>query len=172
MDQCYTLTQRDFKYTLMHTKKRITRSTVVSFLKTLDQLYSIKGTCIFGYQVVSMGKEIDEHPGMQLIVEGLNNRSPALDCWIEDGDIRNYKRGLLYKHILDLPAESMPKTVLIKRFKGLDGKLKEYVDRVQQMESEIEQLRQENRRLKNRIETQEFVFIRAGRSNLLLPSTP
>ena len=119
-----------------------------------------------------MGKEIDEHPGMQLIVEGLNNRSPALDCWIEDGDIRNYKRGLLYKHILDLPAESMPKTVLIKRFKGLDGKLKEYVDRVQQMESEIEQLRQENRRLKNRIETQEFVFIRAGRSNLLLPSTP
>ena len=172
VDECYTLRQRDLKYTLVHTIQRTTRFSVESFMATIDRLYSIKSTCIFGYNVVSMGNEINEHPGMQLIVECLNSNSPSLDCWVGGKDMKHYKRGLLYHHIIDLPVESMPRFLLVKRFKSLDNELKEYSAKNREMESNIEQLERENRRLKTRLEAQEFAFVRSGRSHLLLPPTP
>ena len=173
--ECYTLTQRDLKYTLVRSRVRVVRSTVTSFMCYLQEKYGIRGTSIFGYSEVSMGCEIDEHPGMALIVRAFNENSPDLDCWMEEGNPRSNPKGLLYDHINNLPEETMTRAQLLNRVKSLKGELSECKMNIAELEStalQMEPLRRENSRLKVRLETQLRIFTRAGRLNELPPPSP
>ena len=169
VDENYTLTQRDLKYTLMHTKQRTYRSTVSSFMNKMSDILGIKKTNVFGYETVSMSSEIDDHPGMKLIIESVNSGSPSLDCWTADGDVRKNRRGLLYHHLVGISEESMSKSMLVKHARDLKKKNEEMSAKLAATESENEQVRDENKRLKTKVETLEFVFITSGREHLLRP---
>lgn len=174
VDQCYTLTQRDLKYTLLHLKQRAVRSTITSLMCRLDEKFSIKSSCVFGYSAVSIGSEIDEHPGMSLIVQNLNSRdsSSLLECWMAEGNVKDNKRGLLYQYLDGFAIESMNKAQLFNHVKTLNSMLAEAKAKISELESfelELEHLRQENRRLKLKLETQLFVFAKAGRLHELQP---
>lgn len=130
---------------------------------------------MFGYPIVSLGSEVDEHPGMQLIAQNLNSGAACLDCWMAEGCIRDNKRGLLYAFLEGFSVDNMNKAQLFNQVKVLNSKLTEARALIAEMESsllEIDQLRQENRRLKLRLETQLFVFAKSGRSHELPPPSP
>ena len=150
--ECYTLTQRDLKYTLIRTQRRHPRKMMTSFMSTAPDLRS---TNVFGYEAVSMGSEIDDHPGMKLIVEGLG--SEALRCWTAAGDLRSNRRGLLYRHLPGVPLETMSKPMLVKRSKEADAKYEELSTRFNALEWEAEHTKEENKRLKRRLEILESV---------------
>ena len=172
MDECYTLTQRDLKYTLVHLLRLTVRSTMTSLMCRLDEMYQIKSASVFGYPAVSLGPEIDEHPGMLLIVEHLNKSSPLLDCWLVKGTVKDNKQGLLYAHLTGFDVDTMNKTQLLNYVKVLGRKLAEAnakASEVDTMSIELEQLLHENRRLNRKLETQRCVFIKAGRESELLP---
>lgn len=162
IDECYTLTQRDLKYTLVHILQRTVRSTMSNLMCHLDEKYQIKSACVFGYDAVLMGSEIDQHPGMLLIIENIKRASSALECWMATGEPHTNKQGMLYIHLKDNQPEAMTKTQLLKQ-------LRELKRSVEEKDREIQMHSRENRQLKQRLEAQRFVFTRAGRANELLP---
>ena len=173
VDECYTLTQRDLKYTLLHLRKRVVQSTVSSFMCYLDETYGIKSTSVFGYSAISLGAQIDEHPGMSLIISALG--SSSLDCWLAEGSIVQHTRGLLHDFLSGMSLESMTKGQMMHHVKTLKKELVDAKAQILELESvsiQNEELRSENRRLKIRLETQLFIFAKAGRSHEVLPPSP
>ena len=175
IDECYTLTQRDLKYTLIHIRKRFVRSTITSLMCRLDEEHGIKSACVFGYNYVSMGEEIDDHPGMKMIIENVKKNADILECWTSDGDIRNNKRGLLYLHLPGFDIHDMTRAQLVNHVKELNEKIRDNETRLATLETltvENDELRRENERLKRRMEIQERLFIQGGRESELLPPSP
>ena len=175
VDECYTLTQRDLKYTLLHVKSRVVRSTITSMMIALNDAYGIKSAAVFGYNAVSLGPELDEHPGMRLIADSVKLETALLECWMERGDLRSNRRGLLYNYLPGVPVDSMTRGQLLRRVKELSGQVDEAKATITDMESamlETDQLRNETRRLKRRLEIYERVFCRAGRESEIPPPSP
>ena len=175
VDECYTLTQRDLKYTLVHIKNRAVRSTMTSMMCKFDEMFNIKAANVFGYPYVSLGNEIDEHPGMKMIIENVKKNANALECWTSDGDIRKYKRGLLYPYLPGFDVQDMTKAQLVNHVKELNEKIRDDETRLATLETlpvENDELRRENKRLKRRMEIQEMLFIQGGRASELLPPSP
>ena len=112
VDECYTLTQRDLKYTLLHLRTRTVRSAITSMMARFNELYGIKIMNVFGYNGVSVGAEIDNHPGMMLMIESLKKGSPTLDCWAARGDIRKNGRGLLFNYLPGISFKDMTRLQL------------------------------------------------------------
>lgn len=100
IDECYTLVQRDVKYTLIHATKRVTVNTIGRAVAILEQETGMKRVGIFGYSELSSGSGIMEHPGMKLMIEHANQESPLFEYWLEHGDIRSYRRGLLNRFLI------------------------------------------------------------------------
>ena len=141
----------------------------------LNEVYGIKSTCVFGYNAVSMGEEIDEHPGMRMIVDGLKKESDALVSWTASGSIQDNKRGLLFNYLPGIELKDMTKMQLLNQVKEMSEAMQEAKTKITEMESAVlenEQLRAENRRLKRRVDLQEHIFITAGRASQLLPPSP
>ena len=175
IDECHTLTQRDLKYTLFHFKKRVARSTITSMMCRLDEVHGIKSASVFGYEAVSLGEEIDSHPGMHLIIDSLKRGSDALDIWTAGWDIRKNKHGLLYYHLPGFNIEEMTRVQLLNHMKQLNRTLEEKSTKIVELETtaiQNEELKAENRRLKRRLDIQEHVFISSGRASELLPPSP
>ena len=121
VDECYTLKQRDINYTLIHSTKRATRIAVTNVLIDLNELYGIKRTCVFGFETVSMGNEIYDHPGFKLMVENMNDKSPHFDSWMKPELGSGRRRGLLSNFLLaSVPYEAMTRGQLVYRVKTLD----------------------------------------------------
>lgn len=172
VDECYTLTQRDLKYTLIHARKRFSYSAITSMMTCLNEVHGIKSACVFGYDAISMGEEIDEHPGMRMIIEGLKKESSTLVSWTAGGSIRDNKRGLLYNYMPGIDFKDMTRMQLLNQVKEMSGMVEEAKIKFAEMEGaliENEQLRVENRRLKRKVDLQEHIFITAGRASELLP---
>lgn len=113
IDECYTLAQRDMKYTLVHATKRVSAHAIAKAMDILEQETGIKRVNIFGYNDFSAGSEIMEHPGMKLIIEHVNKQSPLFEYWLEAGDIRSYKRGLLNRFLLSVDLNHMSRIQLL-----------------------------------------------------------
>lgn len=175
VDECYTLTQRDLKYTLLHFKRRVFRSTMTSWMCHMDEKHGIKSTSVFGYLAVSMGDDIDEHPGMALIVDALNSGSQALECWLAEGTVRENPRSLLFDYLAGIPLELMSRPQLLNHVKRQESKIAEYKAQIEEMTAitiQVEQLQLANTRLNLRLQTQLRIFARAGRSHELPPPSP
>ena len=175
VDECYTLTQRDLKYTLLHIRARVVRSTITSMMTRLDEIYGIKCVNVFGYNGVSLGSEIDDHPGMMLIADNIKRETQSLECWIEGGDIRKYRRGLLHYCLPGFEVKDMSRLQLLNHIKELDARINESRSTIAGMESavlETEQLRNLVERQQRRIGVYERMFSRRGREDELLPPSP
>ena len=175
VDECYTLTQRDFKYTLIHVRTRIVRSTVTSMMLKLGNAYGIRAATIFGYDAVSVGQEVDEHPGMRLIEDHCRRESSCLECWTEIGNIRQHSRGLLFYCLPGVALEQMTRLQLMNHVKQLSANMEEYKATIAGMETavlETEQLRNLVERQQRRIGVYERMFSRRGREDELLPPSP
>ena len=113
IDECYTLAQRDMKYTLVHATKRVTAYAIGKAIGKLEQETGIKRFSIFGYGEISSGGDITEHPGMKLIIEHVNKQSPLLESWLECGDIRSNKRGILNRFLVSVDLNQMTRIQLL-----------------------------------------------------------
>ena len=82
-----------------------------------------------------------------------------------EGNVKNDKRGLLFQYLDGFVIESMNKAQISNHVKTLNSMLAEAKAKISELESfelELEHLRQESRRLKLKLETQLFVFAKAG----------
>ena len=123
-DECYTITWRESKYTLIHLKrsKHARLSKMKNAVVELELKYSIKGSCIMGYETLcSNNKEIcvTEHPGFRRMVELLNAKSTELNSWLQEGDVFTNKKGLLWKHIEETDPTLMTRAQLLDRIRKL-----------------------------------------------------
>jgi len=128
IDECYTLTQRDLKYTLIHTNKRISVYCMKNIFKTLESETGIKGFCIFGYDEITYGDRVSEHPGLKLMIEHMNNRSPLFDHWLRYGSLETNKRGLLTKFMTSNDLKGMSKIQLIHYIQNHKRKAEDDLD--------------------------------------------
>ena len=145
MDECYTLSQRDLKYTLFHNQKRLAKSNVACIFKDLEKKNGIRCAAVFGYEEISMGDEIDSHPGFKLMVEHMNAKSSFFECWMLNGSLEINVRGLLYRYISQNLVSSMSKSQLLTQFEAL--------------RREAEALRRENEMLQGRASIAETLEI-------------
>ena len=140
IDECYTATWRESKYTLIRLRKehRIRQSGFAKIMKQLQIEFEILGTGIFGFDTISYNSEArDEslrfHPGFKLIVDTLNRDPDNLEWWMLNGDIQSNRKGLLWKHMHAINPAEMTKAQLIMRLQNQDKLL-----------DEIKSLKQEN----------------------------
>ena len=149
IDECYTLTQRDLKYTLIHTPKRITIYSMKNVFRVLEAETGIKGSCVFGYEEICFGDGVWEHPGTKLMVEHMNNKSPDFNSWLQNGSLETNKRGLLAKFIISNNLQDMSKTQLLHYIQDYklktDAKIIEMEQEYREMEAEIYRLRDKNK---------------------------
>jgi hypothetical protein len=133
--ECYTLTQRDFKYTLLRFSSKVYLSQIVSFGKE----NGIIEQCIPGFDSIEYNRghgsvDFDGHPGFSLIVENLNTRSSALDIWMDEGDC--YADGMLWNKIECVDYSRMRKTSLVSIIKETNYKFKDLEERYKALEQQ------------------------------------
>ena len=89
IDECYTLTQRDLKYTIIHTipnKKSLFQ--IQKVLKEAKRLYDINASNIFGYDPVTANDcNLQDHPGMKLMIKCMNENDERFESWLLNGDL-------------------------------------------------------------------------------------
>ena len=136
IDQCYTVTWRESKYTLIHLpKQNRTRSTaIIKIMHKLNVAYGIITVSILGFDcIASNTKEnkddsLENHPGFKRIIEVLNTDIEMLDWWMEVGDISSNRKGLLWKFIESTEVSLMTKAQLQRKVKEWSPLIKEYKD--------------------------------------------
>lgn len=113
IDECYTLTQRDFNYTLIRTSKRVTVHCMQKVFKDLEDETGIKGTLVFGYDELNYGDSLLEHPGIKMMIEHMNQKSSQFQYWMREGTLETNKRGLLNRFMVSKDLKEMSKIQLL-----------------------------------------------------------
>ena len=103
-DQLYCITWRESKYALIHLKQsnRVRSTALSKAMERLKESHGVRGSCIIGYDPLACNTNgestVEDHPAFRKMVENLNT-GKEISIWIQDGDIRSYRKGLLYKYI-------------------------------------------------------------------------
>jgi len=170
--ECYTLTQRDLKYTLIRLAVRVYAQVVVGLMEELkiipqelpgfDSVTGISGS----------NGSMEEHPGFQLMVKHMNENSVMLDVWMEKGDLQTNKEGLLWCFRTSSDYSKMKKRKLVtmtqelveenKRLAAKQSSLEErndllalenaeHVQKVEELEEKIEKLKEKNSDLRCKV---------------------
>jgi len=117
--ECYTLTQRDLKYTLIRLFDRV----YVHAINDLMGKLKVISQHLPGYEhaagITGSNGSMEEHPGFQLIVKHMNESSPLLETWLEDGDILSNSGSLLWGFRTSVDYGQMSK-------RKLEGMVKEF----------------------------------------------
>ena len=152
IDECYTLAQRDMKYTLVHATKRVTAYAIGKAIGKLEQETGIRRFSIFGYGEISSGGDITEHPGMKLIIEHVNKQSPLLESWLECGDIRSNKRGILNRFLVSMDLDQMTRIQLLNYIRdykqSTEQELSEHEQKYFKAEEELDRRMEKIKELK------------------------
>ena len=179
IDECYTLTQRDLKYTLIHTVNRISVYRMKTIFKSFESETGIKGFCVFAYDEICYGDGIPEHPGMKLMVENMNTGSPSFEHWLLHGSLESNKRGLLSKYMLSNNLKDMSKSQLliyIQDYKlKTDAKIletqQEHDAKIHEMEQEYRDMEAEIFRLRDKVKAQKSDIRLLQADNQMLRTT-
>jgi len=166
IDECYTLSQRDLKYTLMHSQVRLVRSTISAMLKDVEMTHGIKCSPVFGYDGISMGDEIDSHPGFKLMVEHMNSKSHLFSYWMSNGSLETNARGLLYRYLPRSSTGTLSKSQLLSQNETLlrqyeimlqeNKMLQEKTAMMETLQIQAEELKRENEALRSEISSLRF----------------
>jgi hypothetical protein len=131
--ECYTLTQREFKYTLLRLSGRVYRSHLAAF----GEAHGIIEQSIPGYDSIAYNPDcsvvgFQGHPGLSLIIEHLNTQSSAVDAWIAKGGC--LEDGMLGKQLEIRNYDRMTKVNAISKLKRSDAKYNELLLKYEAME--------------------------------------
>jgi len=128
LNECYTVTWRESKYTLLHCAKadRISMEAMKQVTSAMEERYGIVfNASVLGYDALcsndlSNGESLENHPGFKRMVELLNTGSEELEWWIDDDKtcIREYRKGLLWRYIESTDPEKMTFKQLVSRVKA------------------------------------------------------
>jgi hypothetical protein len=142
--ECYTLTQRDLKYTMIRLSVRVY---VKAINDLMDELIVIPQQ-LPGYEKVTgitgSHGSINEHPGFQLIVKHMNENSPLLQVWMEDGDLLSNSGGLLWGFRTSLDYSRIRKRKLEEMAKEFASENKRLVAQIASLEERCDLLALEN----------------------------
>ena len=133
-DECYTITWRESKYTLIHLNS-VNRMRMTPMNKAMNLLkadHGIISNAIAGYEVLSCNDQneelISQHPGFKRLVELLNTNSAEIRSWLEKGDLLTYRKGLLWKYIESTDLKKMTHGQLVDKIKKLESFARENTD--------------------------------------------
>ena len=144
IDECYTLTQRDLKYTIIHLTKKQTLTSVQKMLKKAETYHGIKPTNVFGYDCIAGNDStLPDHPGMRLMIENMNKRNDSFEYWLLKDDLYSNTRGILYKFLTDVDRSKMTKSQLEFLVKQQERKHKEKVSELRDQLLDCEQCNEE-----------------------------
>lgn len=132
-DQCYTITWRESKYTLIHLKHedRVRSTKLRKIMSHLQESHGIIGSSITGYDMLACNeKDSDEnihnHPGFKKMIEILNGKIDELKWWLANGDIHSNRRGLLWKYIESIEQSKKTRVQLREQISKMAPKIEEY----------------------------------------------
>ena len=164
VDECYTLSQREFKYTLIHSQVRVSRWTICNILKDLDKKYGIKSVAVFGYDEISIGDSIESHPGLRLMIDHIASKSPLFEYWMQNGSLGTNTRGILYKYLPQSLVEKVTRSQIVneketlkKENEILKKSLRARIEELEAAELQMNELQSENKRLRSRVRMFEAV---------------
>jgi len=115
IDECYSLTQRDFKYTLIHSNKRKTFLSVKQMLNAAEIAHGIKTSNIFGYDVITGNtSRLKDHPGMKLMIDHMNRKDINFQHWLSKGNLYSNARGVMHRFLVgtDVSSHKLTRTQL------------------------------------------------------------
>jgi hypothetical protein len=123
VDECYTATWRESKYTLLHLQRmhRLRRSGMDKIMQRIHCNFNIVTSEIFGFDSLSSNSKSDgellNHPGFRIMVEKANKEPIDLGWWMSCGaaDLCANRKGLLWKHIESTDARRMTNAQLVER---------------------------------------------------------
>ena len=120
-DECYTVTWRESKYTLLHLSKenRTRRTSIQKVMIKLHQGYGIIQIEIFGFDSTACNSKhttdfIDMHPGFKQMIKMLNSPGEELEWWMANGNINTNRKGLLWKYKETTTPTLMSRSQLIR----------------------------------------------------------
>jgi len=129
-DECYTVTWRESKYTLIHIRqsKKTRLSAMTRVLNKLYESFGIRGSSITGYETLYFNEkdetDVTDHPAFKRMVE-LVNTGGDLNVWLADGDVMSNKKGLLWKHISIINPKQKTHGQLVQQVKELTHVIEE-----------------------------------------------
>jgi FtsZ-binding cell division protein ZapB len=168
VEECYTATWRESKYTLIRVHKAH-RPRKTGMQKVMDRMlkkFRVIETEIFGFDSVSSNSKaehtsLEDHPGFKLMVQKANKAPVDLEWWIHKGiqDLAANRKGLLWRHIKNTDAKSMTRLQLIQ-----------HVETWRPIVMEVEELRSMNSMLTERVRELEQAMRdeRAFNDNMLI----
>jgi hypothetical protein len=123
VDECYTATWRESKYTLLYLDRmHRTRETAVDkIMQKMQDRFQIVRSSIFGFDSVSSnfktGEVLEDHPGFRIMVQKVNQEPVDLEWWIRCGaaELSANRKGLLWKYIESTDPKSMTHAQLVTR---------------------------------------------------------
>jgi len=121
VDQCYTATWRESKYTLLHTERRhrLRKTGMEKVMQRLLEEFKIVGTELFGFDSLSCNSRADggleDHPGFRILVEQVNQDPVEIEWWLRDGALHTNRKGLLWKHLEVTDPSLMTRAQLVHR---------------------------------------------------------
>ena len=157
VDECYTLTERDFKYTLIHTVMRKTLSKMHKMMEKAESARGIKTSNLFGYEPITANDTgLNDHPGMDLIVKSMYDPEKTLETWLATADLASNTKGLLYPYVTKDDVDSMTKTQLqnlVVMLRSKDRKaqkrLREYSETIVALDKKVKESKRDYERLLN-----------------------
>jgi len=132
-DECYTITWRESKYTLIHLDSvhRMRHPALKTALQTLNTTHGIITSVISGYETLSCNtahedQKIYNHPGFKRMVELLNKKKEEMRIWLKNGEISTYKKGLLWKYIESTDHKKKTHGQLVQEIQKMTQKMQDY----------------------------------------------
>ena len=180
IDQCYTLSQRDFKYTLIHLVKKKTPLQIRKMLDDAETTHGIKLNNLFGYEsVTGNDSDLQHHPGMKLMIHHMNRKHDCFEAWLLKPDLYTNAKGIMHRFLTIEDVPKLTRAQLEFYAATLEEKHKEHRERTRECEhlneelglqnddlrdetrklkAENQDLRLVNKKLKIRLETQRKII--------------
>ena len=116
VDECYTLEQRDLKYTLINVPKRIRLKQMNATMGSLRESHAVILQELMGYEAVTgfygPTEELFNHPGFKLIVHNIDK----VHEWLAKGDMHTNQTSLLFNFVIPANLSSLSKGKLVSLF--------------------------------------------------------
>ena len=144
IDECYTLTQRDLKYTLIHLTKKQALKSIQTLLKKAESSYGIVQSHIFGYEsIAGNDSNLKDHPGMQLMIDHMNKKDVNFEHWMLKGDLYSNPKGIMHRFLINGDRSKMTKFQLEFLLQQKEKRFQEKEKRIREQLIECEQCNEE-----------------------------
>jgi hypothetical protein len=151
VDECYTLEQRDLKYSLLNVPNRIRVDNMTIRFRNIKEKHNVILQEIVGYDAITgyygMNNELEEHPGFKLMVKHISTMS----AWMRSGEFSTNSKGIFWTFIPDQDLSAMNRAQLLKWAKHHKKETIEVKRKLDETEEEIGVLQVENEDHQNEI---------------------